>query len=66
MDNEHTEQGSRSDDDRRAFLKACGRFAVVTPATVTVLLSTSLTSGAIADSGGGGGSDGDGQGGSGN
>ncbi|MCK1716828.1 hypothetical protein [Bradyrhizobium sp. 141] len=39
-------------DDRREFLKACGKFAAVTPPTVTLLLSTSLTSAAIASSGG--------------
>ncbi|MCK1735528.1 hypothetical protein IVA79_16455 [Bradyrhizobium sp. 138] len=39
-------------DDRREFLKACGKFAAVTPPTVTLLLSTSLTSTAIASSGG--------------
>lgn len=31
-----------TDDDRRAFLKSCGRFASVTPPTVTMLLSTAL------------------------
>lgn len=46
---------SRSDHDRREFLKSCGRFAAVTPPVVTMLLSTSLTSQAIASSGGGGG-----------
>lgn len=40
-------------NDRRDFLKSCGRFAAVTPPAVTLLLSTSLTSGAIAKSGGG-------------
>ena len=44
---------SASDDDRREFLKTCGKFAAVTPPTLAVLLSTSLTSGAIAHSGGG-------------
>ncbi|SFO57379.1 hypothetical protein SAMN05216330_103694 [Bradyrhizobium sp. Ghvi] len=39
-------------DDRREFLKNCGKFAAVTPPTVTLLLSTSLTSAAIAGSGG--------------
>jgi len=48
----------RSDEDRRAFLKACGRFAAVTPPAVTMLLSTSLTSKAIASSGGGAARDG--------
>ncbi|NRP69895.1 hypothetical protein ILFOPFJJ_00771 [Ensifer psoraleae] len=43
---------SRSEEDRREFLKSCGRFAVVTPPAVTMLLSTSLTSNAIAKSGG--------------
>ncbi|QOZ75386.1 hypothetical protein XH83_08000 [Bradyrhizobium sp. CCBAU 53351] len=41
------------DDDRREFLKTCGKFAVVTPPAITALLSTSLTSTAIAHSGGG-------------
>lgn len=40
------------DDDRRAFLKTCGRFATVTPPVMTLLLSTSLNSRAIAGSGG--------------
>jgi hypothetical protein len=44
-----------SDEDRRAFLKAAGRFAAVTPPAITMLLSTGLTSGAIAASGVGGG-----------
>ncbi|MBW5438781.1 hypothetical protein FXB41_29670 [Bradyrhizobium canariense] len=39
------------DDDRREFLKTCGRFAGVTPPAMTLLLSTSLTSNAIAASG---------------
>ncbi|PST24141.1 hypothetical protein C7U60_09475 [Mesorhizobium plurifarium] len=49
------EPPSKSDEDRREFLKSCGRFAIVTPPAVTMLLSTSLTSNAIAKSGGGGG-----------
>jgi hypothetical protein len=51
--------------DRRKFLSALGRFSVVTPPAVTLLLSTTLTSQAIAQSGargnngfGNGGSDG--------
>lgn len=43
--------------DRREFLAKCGRFAIVTPPAVTLLLSTSLTSDAIAKSGGGKGHD---------
>lgn len=42
----------QEDDDRREFLKTCGKFAVVTPPTITALLSTSLTSSAIAHSAG--------------
>src|SRR6185437_9340727 len=37
---------------RREFLGHCGRFAVVTPPTITLLLSTSLNSSAIAYSSG--------------
>jgi hypothetical protein len=44
---------AREEDDRREFLKTCGKFAVVTPPAITALLSTSLTSTAIASSGGG-------------
>ena len=36
--------------DRRKFLAACGKFAVVTPPAITLLLSTSLNSTAIASS----------------
>ena len=38
-------------EDRRSFLKSAGRFAAVTPPAITLLLSTSLTSDAIAGSG---------------
>ena len=41
-----------TEDDRREFLKKCGKFAAVTPPAVTLLLSTALNSGAIALSGG--------------
>jgi len=37
---------------RRDFLKKAGRFAVVTPPAITLLLGTSLNSKAIAKSGG--------------
>ena len=45
------ENQTRAEDDRRAFLKNCGRFAVITPPAVTFLLSTSMSSRAIASSG---------------
>jgi hypothetical protein len=48
MTNSETDEG----EDRRRFLKSCGRFAAVTPPAITLLLSTSLTSTAIAGSGG--------------
>ena len=38
------------DADRRKFLASCGKFATVTPPALTMLLSTSLTSDAIASS----------------
>jgi hypothetical protein len=44
-----------TNEDRRDFLKKCGTFAAVTPPAVTFLLSTSMSSKAIAKSGGGGG-----------
>jgi hypothetical protein len=40
-----------ADEDRRKFLATCGKFAVVTPPAITLLLSTSLHSSAIAASG---------------
>jgi hypothetical protein len=48
--------GADCEEDRREFLKSCGRFAAWTPPLVTVLLSTSLTSNAIGKSTGAGGS----------
>lgn len=42
----------REQEDRRQFLEKCGRFAVVTPPAVVALLSTSVSSDAIAASGG--------------
>jgi len=41
-----------ANEDRRKFLASCGRFAAVTPPAITMLLSTSLSSEAIAHSGG--------------
>ena len=38
------------DADRRKFLASCGKFAAVTPPTIAMLLSTSLSSDAIASS----------------
>ena len=43
---------TRPEDDRREFLKNCGRFAIITPPAVTFLLSTSMSSRAIAASSG--------------
>ena len=43
-----------AESDRRDFLKTAGRFAAVTPPAMTLLLSTSMSSPAIAKSGGGG------------
>jgi hypothetical protein len=50
------EPNSSEDQARRDFLKKAGRFAVVTPPAITLLLGTSLNSRAIAGSGGSGGS----------
>lgn len=48
-------KSSAAADDRREFLKSAGRFAITVPPAMTVLLSTSLASPAIAKSSGGGG-----------
>lgn len=45
-------QTHQADEDRRKFLAACGKFAVVTPPAITLLLSTSLNSAAVAGSNG--------------
>jgi len=43
---------AEAEEDRQKFIAACGRFAVVTPPAITWLLSTSLHSTAVAQSGG--------------
>jgi hypothetical protein len=55
-----------SEHDRRAFLVSAGKFAAVVPPAMTLLLSTSMNSPAIAQSAapGGGGSGGNGNSGS--
>ena len=45
-------------EDRRKFLATCGKFAIVTPPALTLLLSTSLNSTAIASSSGNNGNNG--------
>ena len=51
---EHEELHRPGEEDRRSFLMSCGRFALTVPPVMTVLLSTSLSSPAIAKSGNGG------------
>lgn len=51
-DEPSADAGTPLADDRRKFLAACGKFAIVTPPALTMLLSTSLNSKAIAQSGG--------------
>jgi hypothetical protein len=51
---------SSEDQARRDFLKKAGRFAIVTPPAITLLLGTSLNSRAIAHSAGSGGKGGKG------
>ena len=53
----HLAQGA---EDRRRFLASCGKFAVVTPPAITLLLSTSLNSTAVAQSAGNNGNTGNG------
>jgi hypothetical protein len=52
MEARHNSDHDFADQDRRRFLAVCGRFSVVTPPAITLLLSTSLNSQAIALSGG--------------
>jgi hypothetical protein len=59
-DPESGERPTSEEQARRDFLKKAGRFAVVTPPAITLLLGTSLNSRAIAGSAGGGGSGGSG------
>lgn len=54
------DQTHQADEDRRKFLAACGKFAVVTPPAITLLLSTSLNSTAVAQSAGNNGNRGNG------
>ncbi|RPF70575.1 hypothetical protein [Aurantiacibacter spongiae] len=51
MESEESRTGLRS--DRRSFLAACGKYSATVPPAMTILLSTSLSSPAIAKSGGG-------------
>jgi hypothetical protein len=55
QDEPSADAGTPLADDRRKFLAACGKFAIVTPPVLTMLLSTSLNSNAITQSGGRGG-----------
>jgi len=41
----------RTNDDRRAFLRTAGKIAVIVPPAMSVLLSTGMSSSAIAASG---------------
>ena len=45
-----TEQTNTHEHDRRAFLVSAGKFAVVVPPAMTMLLSTTMNSPAIAQS----------------
>jgi hypothetical protein len=52
MATERLKDSDQTDLARRAFLQSCGKFAVVTPPAISLLLSTSLNSPAVAASGG--------------
>ena len=51
MSNNDLISDTSADEDRRKFLATCGKFAAVTLPAITMLLSTSLNSTAIARSG---------------
>jgi len=50
------DQKSNQVEARRRFLAACGKFALITPPAMTVLLSSTTQNYAVAGSGSGGGS----------
>lgn len=54
MESSGSEVISKLESDRRAFLTTCGKYAITVPPVMTVLLSTTLSSPAIAKSGGDG------------
>ncbi|MBB3610612.1 hypothetical protein [Rhizobium sp. BK602] len=45
------DQSENVGPSRREFVEGCGKYAVVAPPVLTFLLSTTMTSGAIAKSG---------------
>lgn len=66
-DSQDTRPSDIATEDRRKFLQSCGKFALTVPPAMTMLLSTSLVSPAIAqtiggDPGGGKGNNGVGNG----
>jgi hypothetical protein len=56
------ENNSSSLEARRRFLATCGKFAAVTPPTITLMLAAAERSYVAAQSGGGGGGNGNGNG----
>lgn len=52
MEDTNTTPKTTPQSDRRAFLRGCGKYSLTVPPVMTVLLSTSLSSPAIASSGG--------------
>lgn len=50
MDDDENDDMIEEGADRRAFLKNAGRFAVIVPPAMTLLLSTTMASDAIASS----------------
>jgi len=56
MDKRNDDKDSEAEslDARRRFLAACGKFAIITPPAMTVLLSSTAQNYAVAASGNGG------------
>ena len=52
MSEENKTEENASDETRRAFLAKYGRIAAVTPAAMTLMLSTSLEASGVSRSGG--------------
>lgn len=56
MEDQRSDHHNALQSDRRAFLVGCGKYSLTVPPAMTMLLSTTLASPAIARSGGGEGS----------
>jgi len=60
--NENSASVNDADEDRRNFLKSCGKFASITPPALAIMMSTTLRAQASSNRNKGSGGDDDGHG----